>query len=643
MLTLPQFFEKSVENFPDNIYLWENKGGGYFGTTYRETRELVHRFAAGLLSLGVKKGDRFCLMSEGRNAWVVSELGILYAGGINVPLSTRLSEPEELRFRLEHSGTRIAIVSGRQADKIRGIKAMLPSLWRLIILDEEYVKSPDELSLNQVIQAGEDYLEVNNQLFENMWNAVTPHDEANICYTSGTSADPKGVVLTHRNYITNIQQAYSLMDLSENSCSLLTLSWDHAFTHTAGLYCFMGKGASIASVQQGSTIMETLRNIPRNMKEMQPNILFSVPAMAANFKKKIESEIRSKGKFTEILFHHALKIAYMYNGIGWDKGKGLRFLLKPLVFIYDKLIFHQVRDLFGGRLKFFLGGGALLDIEFQKFFYAIGIPMFQGYGLTEASPIISSNTISRHKLGSSGYLVSNLQLKICDEKGQTLSTELKGEIVVKGDNVMKGYYTNEMATNATIRDGWLHTGDLGYIDKDGFLYVLGRFKSLLIADDGEKFSPEGMEEAFAGESAFIEQCMLYNNQNPYTVALVVTNSEALHRHLRQKGLKADSEEGQTEALKKIFECFQEYRSGGKYQSHFPHRWLPSAIAILDEQFTEENHQLNSLLKMVRGKITERHYSDIQFLYTSEARDFYNSRNREAIKDLLCSNKKHLDT
>ena len=634
MQTLPQFFEESVENFPDNIYLWENKEGKYVGTTYLGTRELVHRFAAGLLSLGVKKGDRISLMAEGCNAWVISELGIFYTGAINVPLSTRISEPEELLFRLEHSGTSIAIVSGRQADKIRGIRTKLPSLERLIILDEGYVQNSDEISFNQVIEAGETFLEANIQIFENTWKSLMPDDEVNICYTSGTTSDPKGVVLTHRNYMANIQQAYSLMDLSEDSCSLLTLSWDHAFTHTAGLYCFMGKGASIASVQHGATTMETLRNITTNMNQVQPHILFSVPAMAANFKKKIESEIRSKGKLTEILTSHALRIAYRYNGIGWDKGKGLSFLYKPIICIYNQLIFRKVRNVFGGRLKFFLGGGALLDIEFQKFFYAIGIPMFQGYGLTEASPIISSNSLTRHKLGSSGYLVNNLQLKICDEKGQPLPTGQKGEIVVKGDNVMKCYWNNEIATKETIRDGWLYTGDLGYMDNDGFLFVLGRFKSLLIADDGEKYSPEGMEEAFAGESAFIEQCMLYNNQNPYTAALVVPCKEALLRHLRQKGLQADSDEGVTEALKKIFEEIREYRTGGKYEALFPQRWLPSAIAILDEAFTEGNHQLNSLLKIVRGKIVERHADRIQFLYTAEGRNIYNSGNREAIRRLL---------
>ena len=199
---------------------------------------------------------------------------------------------------------------------------------------------------------------------------------------------------------------------------------------------------------------------------------------------------------------------------------------------------------------------------------------------------------------------------------------------------MKGYWNNEAATNSTIKDGWLHTSDIGYLDKDGFLYVLGRFKSLLIANDGEKYSPEGIEEKFKGESEYIRQCMLYNNQNAYTVALIVPDKDALKRHLHQKGLHIDTVEGVTEALKKVMEEIQKYRTGGKCQNMFPQRWLPSAIGILSEPFSEENHELNSLMKMARGKIEEHHSARIKYLYTAEARDILNAQNREAMQVLL---------
>ena len=201
---------------------------------------------------------------------------------------------------------------------------------------------------------------------------------------------------------------------------------------------------------------------------------------------------------------------------------------------------------------------------------------------------------------------------------------------------MKGYWKNEEATRATIRDGWLYTGDLGYLDTDGFLYVLGRYKSLLIANDGEKFSPEGMEESFSGESAFIDQCMLYNNQNPYTVILLVPDKEKIKEYLSHLGLTSETETGAAKALQKIEEELREYRTGGRFAGRFPQRWLPVAIAILPVRFTEENHLLNSTLKMVRGRIVEQFRERLNYLYTVEARDILNPRNIESMKALLTS-------
>jgi long-chain acyl-CoA synthetase len=396
----------------------------------------------------------------------------------------------------------------------------------------------------------------------------------------------------------------------------------------------MGKGASIASVQVGKTQIETLKNISQNIKEIKPTLLLSVPALASNFKKNIEKAIHEKGSMIERLFHHALAVSYQYNGDGWKKGAGLTFLFKPLLWFYDKLLFKKIRQGFGGHMEFFIGGGALLDIEYQKFFYALGIPIFQGYGLSEASPIISSNSTRKHKLGSSGTIVSGLDIRICDEKGNELPQGIPGEIVVKGDNVMKEYWKNEEATSRTIRDGWLYTGDLGYMDQDGFLYVVGRLKSLLIASDGEKFSPEGMEEAFTGQSEFISQCMLYNNQNPYTIVLVFPDRDKLKSYLQENGYAADSQEGREAVLTRIGKELQEYGPSGKFSEMFPRRWLPAAVGILGEGFTEENHLVNSTMKIVRGKIIERHKELIDFLYTPEAKVIINPRNHESMKEIL---------
>lgn len=634
MKSLIQFFEESVDKFSSNIYLWEKPGEKYEGTTFGETRRQVYEFAAGLIKLGIKKGDRISLISEGRNSWVIGELGILYTGSMNVPLSTKLN-PEEIKFRVNHSESRLILVSSIQALKLKEVIRECPTIEKIIHFDTQEEYASNEIHFNEVRKAGREWLEntENKAKFEELYKSITPGDFANICYTSGTTADPKGIILTHGNYVTNVYQAYSLMDIPSFYKTLLILPWDHSFGHTCGIYAFMGKGASIASVKTGKTPLETLRNLPVCLKEIRPNMLMSVPAIAKNFRKNIEKGIKEKGRLTEMLFNHALKISYTYNKEGWNKGLGLQKFKKPLITLYDKILFSKIREAYGGELDYFIGGGALLDIELQRFFYALGIPMYQGYGLSEASPVISSNSAALHRLGSSGVLVNNMDLKICDEDGKELPTGEKGEIVIKGGNVMHGYWKNEAATRDTIKNGWLHTGDMGYITTDGFLYVLGRFKSLLIADDGEKFSPEGIEEAITEQSKYIDQCMLYNNQKPYTVCIVVPNQHALKLFLEEKNLTADSDEGKRAVLTLIENEINEYRPSGKYGKMFPQRWLPVATGIIEEGFTEDNGLMNSTMKIVRGKIMDRYQDLIDFLYTPEAKAITNERNIEEVEKM----------
>ncbi|WP_321317380.1 AMP-binding protein [Labilibaculum sp.] len=632
MKTIIQLFENSVDLFGENPFLWEKTNSEYQSVSYQSLYEEVLLFAAGLCSLGIQKADRIGLLSEGRNAWVLSELGILFSGAVNVPLSVKLDAQNELKFRLNHSEARMLVVSKNHLEKIRLIKDQLESIETIIVLDENTELQEKEISLSQLLKMGEELSENDKSKLKEIQKNIEADDDANISYTSGTTADPKGIILTHNNYASNVYQASNLMEIPANFKTLLILPWDHSFAHTAGIYSFMLKGASIAAVQQGKSPMEALKNIPNNIKEIKPDIILSVPALAKNFKKNIEKGIKAKGPKVEKLFNKALEVAYKYNDAGWNKGKGTRMFLKPLYMFYDKILFSKVRENFGGNLKFFVGGGALLDIELQRFFYAIGIPMYQGYGLSEASPIISSNAHHNHKLGSSGFIVPNMDLKICDDNGNALPAGEKGEIVIKGGNVMKGYWKNERASAESLRDGWLHTGDMGYVDQDGFLYVLGRFKSLLIANDGEKFSPEGIEEAFVDQSPLLDQCLLYNNQNPYTIALVVPNKGAVLARLKPLQLTLESEEGQTAALELIQNELNEYRPGGKHEDMFPHRWLPTAIGILPEAFTEENKLLNSTMKVVRDRVIGFFKEHVDFLYTPDGKDLFNSRNKENLRD-----------
>ena len=626
-------FESSVEKFGERTFLLEKATDKFEPTTYAQTKEVALNTGAGLAALGIQPKQTVSILAEGCNAWITSELGLLYAGAISVPLSIKLEEANDLLFRLRHADVCAIFVSRNQLPKIRSIREQLPLLKHIIVWGDIELQE-GEISLAELNAMGEKYLAEHREEFLEIGRSIQNDDYATITYTSGTTADPKGVILTHRNYTANVEQALSRISIPSDYTMFIILPLDHCFAHVAGFYIMVACGASVATTQVGRTPLETLKNVPGNIKEVRPHVLLSVPALAKNFRKSIESSIHKQGPKVEKLFKFALKVAYEYNQDGYSKGKGWRFILKPLVALFDKILFEKVRAGFGGNIKFFVGGGALLDSELQRFFYAVGMPMLQGYGLSEATPIISANALGkgRHRFGSSGKVIQPLEIKILDDEGREVPFGVKGEIVIKGENVMAGYWKNPSATADTIKDGWLHTGDMGYLAKEDYLYVLGRFKSLLISADGEKYSPEGMEEAIVDKSPYIDQIIIYNNQSPYTSAIVVPNREALCRALNERGVAA--EDRATVAAEIIGAEIEQYRTGGIYADEFPDRWLPAALAIVDEAFTEQNGLVNSTMKIVRGKVEEYYKGRIDYMYTAEGKMLKNEKNIESLAKLI---------
>ena len=630
--TLVDLFEASVSKYPNNTFLLEKTGKKFEPTTYAQVKEQVYRFGAGLQALGVKKGDTMALLSEGRNMWVIGELSMFYAGAVNVPLSIKLEESNDLLFRLIHGDVKYVMVSGTQLKKIRAIKEKLSLVEKIIVFDEQPAYEEKEMALEEVLKLGDEFLRTHTEEeFLQVAHSIQNDDYATITYTSGTTADPKGVVLTHRNYTANVEQALTLVDIDETWRTLIILPLDHCFAHVVGFYIMMSVGATAATTQVGRTPLETLKNIPLNIKEVRPHFILSVPALAKTFKKNIEQGIRAKGPTAVRLFNWGMKIRQMYFGDSNLDFKGFRLFLKPLVALFDKIIFSKVRENFGGELRFFIGGGALLDKDLQKFYVGIGMPMFQGYGLSEATPVISSNGPGLYRFGSSGKLVKPIELKICDSEGKELPVGEMGEIVVKGENVMAGYWKNPESTAETVRDGYLYTGDLGYMSKEGLLYVKGRFKSLLISSDGEKYSPEGIEEALVEKSPYIDQVMLYNNQSNYTTAVIVPNRDQLTRTLKTQGLDLSTEDGRKAALQILDGEMNKYKKGGDFEGMFPERWLPTCFAVLSEPFTEQNQMINSTMKMVRGKIEKAYADRIAYMYTAAGKQLLNEQNLDALK------------
>lgn len=627
MKTIIDLFEAAVEKYGKNPFIWDKTiGVQYTSISYEDAHKKIMALAMGFSKQGIKKGDRVALLSEGREEWIITELALIYIGAVCVPLSVKLEE-EELQFRIEHAECKMLVISERQLPKVQNIIDKITSLQDVVIFDNVEMQSNKFIFLEKIIAQGkglEKFSEV----------AINENDFVNISYTSGTTEDPKGIILSHKNYITNVQQSLALFNVPSHYKTLLILPWDHSFAHTVGIYTLIAGGASIAAVERGKNLNEALRNIPKNIKEIEPTFLLSVPALAKNFKNNIDAAIRKKGALIEKLYNKGLAIAYKYNREGYNKGKGVPFHYKILYKFYDLLIFRNIRKNFGCNLKFFVGGGALLNIELQKYFYAIGIPMFQGYGLSEAAPVISSNNPQCHKLGSSGKIAPNLEVKICNEEGIELPKGEKGEIVIKGGNVMHGYWKNEESTKDTLKNGWLHTGDLGFIDNDNYLHVLGRYKSLLIGNDGEKYSPEGIETTIVSKSRYIEQCMLYNNQDPYTVGLIYPNKQAILRELKENGYSLNTKEAAEKALEIIGHEINNFKERGKFSNIFPNRWVPATLAIIPEGFNEQNRMLNSTLKMVRRKITDHYEDKIKKLYTPDGKNIANQDNIETIKKIL---------
>ena len=635
--TIIDFVEKYTRKYADYVYLREKVDGVWKTYTQEQTRGEAYRIGAGLMALGLQKGDKIALLSESRAMWILAELGALYAGATDVPLSVNLGEGRDLVFRINHSEAKWILVSGNHLPKIRAILPECPAVEKVIVFDDtafDYERLEEkEIRMSEVQRAGDAFLATHMDDFVARYQSVGPDDYANISYTSGTTADPKGILLTHRNYTANVAQGHSVISVNEKDVMLIILPLDHCFAHVAGMYTMMFYGGSIAFVPIGKNAMATLRNVPTAIAETRPHVMLSVPALARNFKKNIEAGIKKKGPKVEKHFNFALQNAIKYNKEYYNRGTGGTFWRKPLVALFDKLIFKAVRDNFGGRMKFFVGGGALLDIELQRFFCAVGMPMFQGYGLTEATPIICANSEGHARFGSSGRIVKPMDCVILDDEGKQLPNGAKGEIVIRGENVMAGYWKNPKATADTVIDGWLHTGDMGYIcpDDPEFLYVVGRFKSLLISSDGEKYSPEGFEDNLTETSKWVNACVLHNNQKPFCVALVVPDKNALAEAVKAKGLDPASEAGRNLMLDLIQADVDSYKKGGSHEGMFPERWLPSAIGICDEEFTIANKMMNSTMKIVRGKV-EEHYADlIDFCYTPEGKDIHNERNRTALE------------
>lgn len=617
--TIINLLEKASEVYENERYVSRKTDKGWESYTYKEVKRNVDYLAASLFDSGVEQGQNFAILSEGSPMWVMSEYAVLALNGVSVPLSVKLL-PEEIPFRLNHSDSKGIFTSKNHLTKVLSIlKDVNDPNFKIIFMDEDFEFFEIEMKKAGVsmergilfwdaLRKGKNLHEIHKDELKRIQSEIQENDTVNISYTSGTTGNPKGIMLSHVNYYTNAFDGITMFKLRKNFRTLVILPVDHSFAHTVALYGALFKALDLFFLDTRGGVTHAIKNIPINLKEVKPQFLLTVPALSGNFINKMKEGVAEKGGLINGIFERGIEAATIRNGDGFTQpGTGTQISTWPSYKLADSLIFGKLGDVFGGELEFMVGGGALLDLKQQQFYKAIGTPIYQGYGLTEAAPIICSNTPHRHKMGTSGSVLPSITCKIMRNETEETDTNEIGEIVIKGENVMKGYYKNEEASALTLREGWLWTGDLGYYDKDNFLVVTGRNKALLISEDGEKYSPEGIEEAIVNCSDIFTHVMLYNDHNRITTAVVSIDPT------KKKLINQGNSEKSYDLVKDQFNAFMR---DATYKTVFQKKWIPKQFFIAPEPFTEANLMVNSTLKMVRYKITEHYKTEIDLMNTN---------------------------
>jgi long-chain acyl-CoA synthetase len=643
--TVLRMMDESAARWDSAPYVLKKGSSGWISFSFSQARERSREFAAWLASRGFAAGDRLAILAEGSPEWVMAEGGLLRAACVSVPLSIKLLA-EEIPFRLDHSEAKAIITTKNQLEKVLGSFSALENRSILLLyLDDD----PDEarrvaagygvpadrvVGFDEACAAGRaelaDPATGAEARLESIAAGVGEDDTVTICYTSGTTGNPKGIMLTHLNYWTNCHDGVDLFKMPEGFRTLVILPVDHSFAHTAGLYIALLIGMSLYFVDSRGGGIATLRNIPINLKEASPTFIMTVPALSGNFMKKIVSGIEEKGGIIERLFKAGIAAGIAYNGDGWNKPP---LAVRARAFLPYKiakgLVFDKVkRMVFGNDILYCVGGGALLDVKQQEFYAAFGVPIYQGYGLTEAAPIISSNSPVKHKFGTSGSLCPSIECRLVKEDGSLAAVGENAEIVIRGGNVMKGYYKNPEATAKALRDGWLYTGDIAHWDEDGFLVVVGREKALLIAEDGEKYSPEEIEEAVTFSTDVIDQIMAWCEQRKYVTALVTLDCGKVERLVKAEGIRSAAV-----LLERLKDEFSKYKADPKTKK-VQAAWMPAVFQIVPAPFSDKDGTVNSTMKIVRHRIAAVHKDLIEYSYQPEGSKTTNERNLAALRELF---------
>ncbi len=594
--TIPELFKYITEDYEKGKtkpMLMQKVSGKYEGISYGEVRKETEKLALGLAKLGVKELDKVAIISENRPEWVYSDFAILGLGAVDVPLYP-ISTADTVEFILNDSNAVGILVANKfQLNKVLKIRSLCKNLNFIIVFsDEEVTELENVFTLKQVQALGEDFGKENFGYFNKTMSIAEEDNLCTLIYTSGTTGEPKGVMLTHKNLLSNVRGAHQIFDMGPDDIFLSFLPLSHVFERMAGYYTALACGASIAYA-------EGIEKIALNLKEIQPTVMTAVPRLFERIYSKIKRKIDKESAKKQKIFNWAIETGIQYNLLK-NSTDNIPISLTLKRKLADKLVYGKLREATGGKLRFFISGGAALARELGEFFDAVGILIIEGYGLTETSPVIACNTPKDYKFGTVGKTFPGCELKIAKD----------GEILAAGPNIMHGYYNNKKETDAVLKNGWLYTGDIGVFDAQGFLHITDRKKHLFKTSGGKYIAPQPIENLFLA-SKYIEQFIVIGDRRMFVTALIVPDYEALKEYADANRIQYTSQE-ELVKMKQIYEMLE--KELNMFQKKLANYERVRKFTILENPLTIEGGELTPKLSVKRKVVEERYSGLIDGMY-----------------------------
>jgi len=581
--TIPELFFENVDRFSERVALMSKRGGVWEKKSYRKVGNIVRKLSLMLNAWGVRKGDHVAIISENREEWVITDMAIISIGAVNVPIYPTLSE-EQIRFILEDAKPRILFLSG---EELYGKIEKIGYRFEEVVAFEQF-QTDGVVFFQDLIKDADRINEDSLATFTSLMKEVSPDDLVCINYTSGTTGKPKGVMLTHRNFVFDILNSTKIVKIVPEDRFLSFLPLSHVLERMGGYYTPLLCGASIA-------FAESLEKIVENMKEVSPTILVSVPRLFEKIYSGVLTNIESASRLKKKIFHWSVRAGKLRikKEVGGAKLNALeRFKLS----VADKLVFSKLREFTGGKLERFISGGAPLSKEIAEFFWAAGMKIYEGYGLTETAPVLTLNGPGRVRLGSVGKAIPGTEIKIARD----------GEILVKGGQVMKGYYKNEEATREVIDgEGFFHTGDIGYLDEGGFLFITDRKKNIIVTAGGKNVAPQPVEDAIK-QSPYIAEAILVGDGRKFISALIVLDRENIRGWALENGVEMEPYERFVRDERLVEFISKEIERRTERFSNFER---VKKFRILPRDLTMEENELTPSLK-VRRRVVLEHFADV---------------------------------